>query len=127
MEIYNKSTNKGFGILFFFVFLIISFYPFKNFVDVRIWSLVIAFIFLILGLLNSKILTPLNILWFKFGIVLGKIIPPIIMGILFFFVITPIGLFMRLIGRDLLNLKFNNNLSYWIEKKDPKSKMKNQF
>ena len=84
MEIYNKSTNKGFGILFFFVFLIISFYPFKNFVDVRIWSLVIAFIFLILGLLNSKILTPLNILWFKFGIVLGKIIPPIIMGILFF-------------------------------------------
>ena len=127
MKIYNKSTNKGFGILFFFVFLIISFYPFKNFVDVRIWSIVIAFIFLILGFLNSKILTPLNILWFKFGIVLGKIIPPIIMGILFFFVITPIGLFMRLLGRDLLNLKFNNNLSYWIEKKDPKSKMKNQF
>ena len=127
MKIYNKSTNKGFGILFFFVFLIISFYPFKNFVDVRIWSIVIAFIFLILGFLNSKILTPLNILWFKFGIVLGKIIPPIIMGILFFFVITPIGLFMRVLGRDLLNLKFNNNLSYWIEKKDPKSKMKNQF
>ena len=127
MKIYNKSTNKGFGILFFFVFLIISFYPFKNFVDVRIWSIVIAFIFLILGFLNSKILTPLNILWFKFGIVLGKIIPPIIMGILFFFVITPIGLFMRVRGRDLLNLKFNNNLSYWIEKKDPKSKMKNQF
>ena len=122
MEIYNKSTNKGFGILFFFVFLIISFYPFKNFVDVRIWSLVIAFIFLILGLLNSKILTPLNILWFKFGIFLGKIISPIIMVILFFFVITPIGLFMRLLGRDLLNLKFNNNLSYWIEKKDQKVK-----
>jgi large-conductance mechanosensitive channel len=84
-------------------------------------------IFLILGLLNSKILTPLNKIWFKFGIFLGKIISPLIMGVIFFLVVTPIGLIMRVFKKDLLNLKFNNNTSYWIENKGPKSKMKNQF
>ena len=85
-----------------------------------------CFNFLILGLINSKILTPLNKLWFKFGILLGKIVSPLIMGIIFFLVVTPIGLIMRLLGKDLLNLKYNNK-SYWIEKDGPKSKMKNQF
>ena len=83
--------------------------------------------FLILGIFDSKILYPLNKLWFKFGIFLGKIVSPLIMGIIFFLVVTPIGLLMRLLGKDLLNLKFNNNKSYWIEKDGPKSKMKNQF
>jgi len=77
--------------------------------------------------LNSKILYPLNKIWFKFGILLGKIISPFVMGIIFFFVVTPIGLLMKVFNKDLLNLKFNKNKSYWIEKNEPKSKMKNQF
>ena len=93
----------------------------------RVWSLIIAIIFLVLGLINSKILTPLNKLWFKFGILLGRIVSPIIMGIIFFLVVTPIALIMRIISKDLLNLKFNKEKSYWIEKTGPKSKMKNQF
>ncbi|MBD1141202.1 hypothetical protein IDH20_03460 [Pelagibacterales bacterium SAG-MED39] len=121
------SSNRSFGIVFFIVFLIISFYPLINNDDYRLWSLIISLFFLILGLLNSKILTPLNKIWFKFGILLGKIISPLIMGIIFFIVVTPIGILMRLLKKDLLNLKLNDNKSYWIEKTDPKSKMKNQF
>ena len=121
------GSNKSFGIVFFIVFLLIAIYPLINNGELRIWSLVVAIIFFILGLVNSKVLTPLNKLWFKFGIFLGKIISPIIMGIIFFLVVTPIGLLMRLLGKDLINLKYNNNKSYWIEKKGPKSKMKNQF
>ena len=78
-------------------------------------------------LINSKILTPLNKLWFKFGIFLGKIISPLIMGIIFFLIVTPIGFFMRMLGRDLINLKYNKSDTYWIKKTGPKSKMKNQF
>ena len=95
--------------------------------DLRLWSLVVSLIFLVLGLLDSKVLAPLNKLWFKFGIVLGKIISPLIMGIIFFLVVTPIGLIMRLLGKDVLNLRYNKSNSYWIEKDGPESKMKNQF
>ena len=122
------SSNKSFGLVFFFVFLIISFYPLINGGEPRYWSIVLSFIFLTLGLLNSSILSPLNKLWFKFGLFLGKIISPIIMGIIFFLVVTPIGLIMRFLGKDVLNLKLNKKKnSYWIEKVGPKSKMKNQF
>ncbi len=121
------GSNKSFGIVFFIVFLIISIYPMLGGDSLRVWSLAISFIFLILGLLNSKILSPLNKLWFKFGIFLGKIISPIIMGIIFFFVVTPIGYLMRLFKKDVLSLKFNGNKSYWVKKNGPKSKMKNQF
>ena len=121
------GSNRSFGIVFFIVFLIISIYPLLNNENIRIWSLVISIIFLVLGLLNSKFLNPLNKIWFKFGLLLGKIISPIVMGIIFFFVVTPIGLLMKLLQKDLLNLKFNKNKTYWIEKSGPKSKMKNQF
>ena len=121
------SSNKSFGIVFFIVFLIVSIYPLINNGELRIWSLITAIIFLILGLINSKVLTPLNKLWIKFGLLLGKVISPLIMGIIFFLVVTPTALIMRIIGKDLLNLKFNNKKSYWIEKTGPKSKMKNQF
>lgn len=121
------STNKNFGIVFFLFFLLISLYPLIYSEDIRIWSLIISFLFLILGLLNSKILYPLNKLWFKFGIFLGKIISPLIMGVIFFFVVTPTGIIVRLLGKDLLNLKYNRSKSYWIEKSGPKSKMKYQF
>ena len=123
----NISSNRSFGIVFFVVFLLISLYPITQNEDLRIWSLVISIIFLILGLLNSKVLTPLNKIWFKFGLLLGKILSPFIMGIIFFTVVTPIGILMRFLNKDLLNLKFNHNKSYWIEKTGPKSKMKNQF
>ena len=121
------GSNKSFGIVFFIVFLLLGFYPLINDGNIRVWSLVISLIFLTLGLLNSKLLLPLNKIWFKFGILLGKIVSPLIMAIIFFLVVTPIAFIMRIIGKDLLNLKFNNKKSYWIEKTGPKSKMKNQF
>ena len=121
------SSNRSFGIVFFLVFLIVTLYPLINGQNIRFWSLIISLIFLILGVLNSKILTPLNKIWFKFGLFLGRIVSPIVMGIIFFFVVTPIGLFMKLINKDLLNLKFSDKKSYWLEKNEPKSKMKNQF
>ena len=127
MDEIKISSNRSFGIVFSVVFLLISIYPLINDESLRYWSLLISLIFLILGFLNSKILTPLNKIWFKFGILLGKIISPLVMGIIFFFVVTPIGLIMKMLKKDLLNLKYNNDKSYWIEKKGPKSKMKNQF
>ena len=127
MDEIKISSNRSFGIVFFVVFLIIALYPLIYSGELRIWSVIISFIFLTLGLLNSKILNPLNKLWFKFGIFLGKIISPLIMVIIFFLVVTPIGLVMRMFGKDVLNLKFNKNKSYWIEKNGPKSKMRNQF
>ena len=127
MDDVKISSNRSFGIVFFVVFFLIALYPLINGENIRIWSAVISLIFLVLGLLNSKFLTPLNKLWFKFGIFLGKIISPVVLGIIFFLVVTPIGLLMRLLGKDLLNLRYNKNKSYWIEKSGPKSKMKNQF
>ncbi|WP_440690258.1 SxtJ family membrane protein [Candidatus Pelagibacter sp. HIMB1782] len=127
MDDVKIGSNRSFGIVFFVVFLIIATYPLINGDELRLWSLIISIIFLFLGLINSKILNPFNKLWFKFGIFLGKIISPLVMGIIFFLVVTPIGLLMRLLNKDLLNLRFNNNGSYWIEKTEPKSKMKNQF
>ena len=121
------SSNRSFGIVFFIFFLIISIYPIFKDGNFRVWSLIIAIIFLILGIINSKTLTPLNKIWFKFGLFLGKIISPIVMSIIFFMVVTPTSFFMRILGKDLLNLKYNNNKSYWINKTGPKSKMKNQF
>ncbi len=127
MDDIKISSNRSFGIVFFIVFLLIALYPLIYSGEIRVWSAIISLTFLILGLLNSKILTPLNKLWFKFGIFLSKIISPFIMGIIFFLVVTPIGLIMKFMRKDLLNLKYNKGKTYWIEKKGPKSKMKNQF
>ena len=127
MDDVKIGSNRSFGIVFFVFFLIIATYPLIKDGELRLWSLIISIVFLFLGLVNSKILNPLNKLWFKFGIFLGKIISPLVMGIIFFLVVTPIGLLMRLLNKDLLNLRFNNNGSYWIEKTELKSKMKNQF
>ena len=121
------GSNRNFGIVFSIVFLLISLYPLLKSGDIRVWSLVVSFIFLILGIFNSKILSPFNKLWFKFGLLLGKFVSPLIMMIIFFFVVTPIGILMRLFRKDVLNLKYNNKETYWIEKNGPKSKMKNQF
>ena len=127
MDDIKISSNRSFGLVFFIVFIFIALYPLLNSQEIRLWALIISVVFLILGLLKSKLLIPLNKLWFRFGIFLGKIISPIIMGFIFFLVVTPIGLIMRLLGKDVLNLKYNKARSYWIEKDGPKSKMKNQF
>ena len=127
MDEVKLSSNRSFGIVFFIVFLLIALYPLLKDNDLRIWSLVISFVFLVLGLINSKILTPLNRLWFKFVLLIGRFISPLIMGIIFFVVVTPIGIMMRLLKKDLLNLKYNKKGTYWIDKSGPKSKMKNQF
>jgi len=121
------SSNKSFGIVFSIFFLLISIYPLLNNDPIYYWSLFVSFIFLVLGLMNSKILSPLNLLWFKFGILLGRIISPVVMGIIFFLVVTPISIILKIFGKDVLNLKFNNNKTYWIVKDGPKSNMKKQF
>ena len=120
-------SNRNLGIVFSLVFLAIGLYPLINDNDVRIWSLVISLIFLLLGILNAKILTPLNKFWFKLGILLGTFIAPIVMGFVFFLVVTPIGLLIKLLGKDLIGIKKNNSKSYWIEKPDQQTSMKNQF
>ena len=120
-------SNRNFGIVFSIVFLIIAVWPLLSQNDIRIWSLIISGIFLVLGLINSKLLLPLNKIWFKFGIFLGNFIAPIVMGIIYFMVVTPTGLIMKMLGKDLLNLKKNNKNSYWIEKDNSNNNLKNQF
>ena len=121
------SSNKSFGVVFFIVFLIIALYPMLKGQDLRLWSLIISLIFLILGIVNSTVLTPLNKIWFKFGILLGNIISPIVMAIVFFVVVTPTGIIMKILRKDLIGLKKNNKNTYWIEKKAKMTSMKNQF
>ena len=123
----EMGSNRSFGVVFFVVFLAISLWPLTSDNNIRIWSLIISFIFLALGLINSIFLSPLNKLWFKFGIFLGKFMSPLIMAVIFFIVVTPIGLIMRIFNKDLLKLKFNKDKTYWITKDKIKSEMKNQF
>jgi hypothetical protein len=121
------GTNKSFGIVFFLFFLIVAIFPLLNDGNIRTWSVIISIVFLILGLLNSRFLTPLNKIWFKFGIILGNFVSPIVMGIVFFVIITPTSLIMKVLGKNLLNLKKGNKKTYWIERSKIESKMKNQF
>ena len=120
-------TNINFGMVFTIVFLIISFWPLLKSGNIRYWSLIISIIFFVLALLNSDVLTPLNKIWMKFGLILGKIVSPIVMGFIFFGVVTPTGIIMRLLGKDLLNLKKNSNKTYWIQKDNKNNNMRNQF
>ena len=121
------SSNRSFGIVFCIVFALISIWPVMHGGSLRIWAIPISFIFLVLGLLNSKLLSPLNLVWVKFGELLGRIIAPIVMAMIYFVIITPIGLFMRLIGKDLLNTKFSKDNSYWIKRQKNIGSMKRQF
>ena len=121
------GTNKSFGIVFFLFFLIVSLFPLFKDGNIRVWSLIISIIFLILGLLNSKFLTPLNKIWFKFGILLGSFVSPIVMSIVFFAIVTPTSIIMRVLGKNLLNLKKGNKKTYWVKRSKIQSKMRNQF
>ena len=122
------SSNRSFGLLFFIVFLAISLWPLKSQEDLRLWAFILALIFFVLGILNSKFLTPLNKLWMKFGIFLGSIISPVVMGVVFFMVVTPVGLIMRFLGKDLLRIKKSKFVStYWISREKQNNTMKRQF
>ena len=121
------SSNRSFGILFSILFALIAFWPIINGNPLRLWLIPVSVIFLVLGLLNSKLLNPLNVVWVKFGELLGRIIAPIVMAIIYFIIVTPIGLFMRLIGKDLLNIKFSKANTYWIKREKKISSMKKQF
>ena len=124
----KMGTNRSFGIVFFVFFLIISILPLLNENGIRKWSIGISLLFLILGLLNSKFLTPLNKLWFKFGLLLGSIVAPIVMGVVFFLVITPTGFLLKLFGKDILNKKYNiKKKTYWINRNKENNSMKQQF
>ena len=122
------SSNRSFGLLFFVVFLIVSLWPLTHEGSIRIWSVIVSAVFLILGLINSRLLTPLNVLWFKLGMTLGAIISPIVMGIVFFLVVTPTGFILRIMGKDLLNKKYDKEKeTYWIKRNAPTGTMKRQF
>jgi len=123
----ETGSNKNFGIVFFIVFLLIAVWPLIDGQSLRVWSLIVSLIFLVLGLLNSKLLNPLNLAWIKFGKILGKVVAPIVLGVIYFIIVTPIGLFLRLIGKDLLQIKFSKNNSYWIKREKNIGPMKRQF
>jgi predicted membrane protein len=128
MELKNKiPTNRNFGLVFCFVFFLIFLEPIIRDAQLRYWSLVISLIFMILGLINSKLLTLLNKIWYKFGLFLGKIVSPFVMGLIFFLVVTPTSLLLKLFNKDILNKNKKKTKSYWIEKDEKKSSMKNQF
>ena len=124
----SKSTNRSFGLLFFIVFLILGVWPLKNGANLNIYLISISGIFLILGLVNSKLLSPFNKSWIKLGEVLGMIIAPIVMAIVYFIFLTPISFLVRLVGKDLLSLKFNKKENtYWIIRKKNIGSMRKQF
>ena len=123
-----QSSNRSFGILFFIIFLILSLWPLKNGNNLNFYFFITSGIFLILGALNSKLLTPLNKTWIKFGEILGLIIAPIVMGLVYFFILTPVSLIVRLFGKDLLGLKIlKENKTYWIKRKKNLTSMDKQF
>ena len=124
----SQSSNRSFGLLFFFVFLILGLWPLKNSLDPNLYFIFISIFFLILGLINSKILSPLNKIWVKFGELLGIVIAPIVMALVYFIVLTPVSLIVRIFGKDLLGLKFSKKKgSYWINRKKKRLLMKKQF
>jgi len=124
----KMSSNRNFGLVFFIVFLILGLWPTKSGGEIRIWLVAISLIFLILGIMKSRLLTPLNHLWFRFGMILGVVIAPIIMGAVFFLVVTPIGIVMSIMGKDPLNKKYDKKKeTYWIKRRTSTGSMKRQF
>ena len=128
MQNSKSGSIKSFGIVFFFVFIIIGLYPLLNVHGIRVWSIIVSFIFLFLGIVNSPILKPLNLIWFKFGLFLGKFIAPIVMGIVYFIVVFPTFLLLKLIKKNYLNIRYEKNkTSYWINIRDKSTTMRDQF
>jgi len=122
----KRKDNITFGILFFILFLIIGLYPLKSEGLIRIWSVVLSLVFLIITIIRPNLFTFTNKLWIQFGILLGKIISPVVMGLVFFFVVTPIGILVRIFKKDVMGLKRGAN-TYWINREDKLQSMKKQF
>ena len=124
----EKSTEKSFGVVFSIVFLIVSLYPLINSEGLRIWALVVSTIFFLLAFVTPKVLKLPKKIWFKFGLLLGSIIAPIVMAMVYFITVLPTGIIMRLLGKDLLKQKLDNNAkSFWIERSEPMDSIKNQY
>ena len=124
----SQNSNRSFGLLFFIVFLILGLWPLKNGENLNIYFITASIIFLLLGLINSKLLSPLNKSWIKLGEILGIIIAPIVMALVYFVILTPVSLIVRIFGKDLLGLKFlKENETYWIKRKKNLGSMKKQF
>ena len=124
----KQSSEKSFGVVFSIVFLIVALYPLINSEGLRIWALVVSIIFFLLAFLAPKILVLPNKLWFKFGLLIGSIVAPIVMAFVYFVTVLPTGLIMRLLGKDLLKQKLDKNAkSYWVKRSEPMGSMKNQF
>jgi|TARA_B100000780_G_scaffold241582_2_gene184074 hypothetical protein len=123
----KRSTEKNFGIVFSALFFLIGLWPLLNAAEIRIWSIIIAVIFLVLAFLKPKLLKPLNHNWIKLGEIIGKVIAPIVMALVFFIIVTPISFLVRVLGKDLLKLKFSKNNSYWIKRKENITTMDKQF
>ncbi len=122
----KRKNNITFGILFFIFFLIVGLYPLISNEPIRIWSIIVSLVFLTVTIIKPNLFTFLNKLWIKFGILLGKIISPIVMGLVFFFVVTPIGILIRMLKKDVMGLK-RGAPSYWINREDKAQSMKKQF
>tara|TARA_B100000963_G_C22337488_1_gene541454 strand:- start:62 stop:442 length:381 start_codon:yes stop_codon:yes gene_type:complete len=124
----KNNQNRSFGLLFFIVFLALALWPLTKKGEINLYLIFLAFIFLTLGLLNSKILSPLNKGWIKLGEILGRIIAPLVMAIVYFLILTPISLLVRLFGKDLIGMKFSNDIkSYWVKRKKHLGSMDKQF
>ena len=125
---HKRSSNRSFGLLFFVVFLVIALWPLTKKSEINLYLISIALIFFVLGILNSKILSPLNKAWIKLGEILGRIVAPVVMAIVYFIILTPISLLVRLFGKDLIGMKFSNDIkSYWIKRKKNLGSMDKQF
>ena len=125
---HKKSSNRSFGILFFLVLLGFGLWPLTKEMGPNIYLIIISVVFLVLGLLNSKLLSPLNEIWIKFGEILGRVIAPLIMALVYFLILTPISLLVRAFGKDLLGLKYSKQQnSYWIKRKKEIGTMDKQF
>ena len=124
----EKSSEKSFGLVFSIVFLIFALYPLTNSESIHYWALAISTVFLLFSFLAPKILILPNKLWFKFGMLLGSIVAPILMFLVYFITVLPVGFIMRFLGKDILKRKLDKSAkSYWIERREPMSSMKNQF
>jgi len=127
----KQGSDKAFGLVFAVFFAVIGLWPLKGGDDARAWSLGLAIAFLLVALIRPTLLKPLNRIWFLFGLLLHRIVSPIVMALLFFAVVTPVGLLMRLFGKDPMQRRFEAKAeTYWIPRPPPvegQGSMTNQF
>ena len=124
----ERGSEKSFGLIFAVVFFIVGLYPLVNNKDILLWPLITALIFLLLSYVAPKILSVPNKLWFKLGLALGAVVAPVVMALVYFTTVVPIGLIMRLMGYDMLRQKLDKNAkSYWIVRDLTMGSMREQF